>query len=83
MLPVEHVEGRAGSTSIGSSFTSILMARFPTTRLRDSQKPSPSRVMAQAISQMTETVSLTCSESGGTTGVGTAAPRAASANCAW
>jgi hypothetical protein len=38
-------------------------------------------VMAQAISQTTETVSLTCSESGGTTGVGgTPVPRAASAN---
>ena len=43
-------------------------------------KPSPP-VMAQAISQTTETVSLTCSEPGATTGVGTAAPRAASENC--
>jgi hypothetical protein len=37
--------------------------------------------MAQAISQMTETVSLTCSEPGGTTGVGgIPAPRAASSS---
>jgi hypothetical protein len=35
--------------------------------------------MAQAISQTTETVSLTCSEPGGTTGVGTPALGAASA----